>query len=239
LIRTVTQTASTNSDLLNRLTGGEFLAEGDWLIADRQTGGRGRQGRPWVDGAGNFMGSTIVRLAAGDPTAPTLALVAGLAVHEAVLAFVREPARVALKWPNDILLDRAKLGGVLLEARDRIVVAGFGVNLAHAPDLPDRAATSLAAQSILAERDLFAQALATSFAQELVRWRAQGTETLIHRWQAAALPAGTPLVVHGPAGEPMTGTFAGLAPDGSLRLRLEGGAIHVIHAGDVMLAEER
>ena len=62
MIQTVAETGSTNADLAARLRSGERVGEGDWLVADRQVAGRGRQGRPWSDGAGNFMGSTVVRL---------------------------------------------------------------------------------------------------------------------------------------------------------------------------------
>ncbi|MBX9814954.1 MAG: biotin--[acetyl-CoA-carboxylase] ligase [Sphingomonas sp.] len=72
------------------------VEEGFWLRAERQRAGRGRQGRAWVSPPGNFYGSTLVRLRASDPGAPGLALVAGLAVHEAVAGFLRsrgaEPA---------------------------------------------------------------------------------------------------------------------------------------------------
>ena len=95
MIRTVAQTGSTNADLAARLAAGDVVPEGDWLVADRQTAGRGRQGRPWSDGAGNFMGSTVVHPGPGDPPVPTLALVAGLGVA-ALLQDFRPRLAVAL-----------------------------------------------------------------------------------------------------------------------------------------------
>ena len=77
MIETVAATGSTNADLAARLGAGEALGEGFWLIADRQRAGRGRQGRVWEDGFGNFMGSTLVRRMGGDPPAPSLSLAAG------------------------------------------------------------------------------------------------------------------------------------------------------------------
>lgn len=65
MIATVAEIPSTNAALLARLGGGELLNEGDWLVADRQTAGRGRAGRSWSDGFGNFMGSTVVQLQIG------------------------------------------------------------------------------------------------------------------------------------------------------------------------------
>ncbi|MBQ95040.1 MAG: biotin--[acetyl-CoA-carboxylase] ligase, partial [Actinobacteria bacterium] len=74
MIRFVTETGSTNSDLAAQLRAGETVAEGQWLVADRQLSGRGRQGRTWFDGRGNFMGSTAVHIAPRDPNPATLAL---------------------------------------------------------------------------------------------------------------------------------------------------------------------
>lgn len=107
-------------------------AEGLWLRADYQTGGRGRQGRVWQSPPGNFYGSTLVRLRGGDPAAATLALVAAVALEEAVRIYA-PGADVAIKWPNDLLLGEAKLAGILLERADDAVVVGIGVNLAHHP----------------------------------------------------------------------------------------------------------
>ncbi|MGN6690559.1 MAG: biotin--[acetyl-CoA-carboxylase] ligase, partial [Sphingopyxis sp.] len=86
-IERIQQTGSTNADLLARLAGGEHVGEGHWLVADRQTAGRGRLGRVWDDGQGNFMGSTVVRLTASDPSPATLALVVAVALAKVVKIF--------------------------------------------------------------------------------------------------------------------------------------------------------
>ena len=103
----IAETGSTSADLLARITRGEVLTEGHWLIADRQTGGRGRQGRTWLDAPGNFMGSTVVRLHPQDPPDASLSFVAALAVYETVLPRLHGPAALMLKWPNDLLLGGA------------------------------------------------------------------------------------------------------------------------------------
>ena len=236
MIRTLAETGSTNADLLAALRAGERIAEGDWLITDRQTAGRGRQGRTWFDGTGNFMGSTVVRPAPGDPTAPTLALLAGLALYEAVARFLADPSRLSLKWPNDLMLGRAKLAGILLERQGDAVVIGIGVNLAAAPSVEGRETTSLSAIGPAPDRDVFASVLAAAFDRELERWRTVGLEPILRRWQAVAHPFGAPLSAHEPGGATVAGTFHGLAQDGSLLLRLEDGSVRPIHAGDVSLA---
>lgn len=233
-IEQVPETGSTNADLAVRLRAGERLAEGHWLIADRQTAGRGRQGREWFDGTGNFMGSTIVRPAAADPAASSLPFLAGLAVYEAVLALLPAPGALQLKWPNDLMLKGAKLAGILLEAQGDAVIVGIGVNLARAPSLPDRATIAVADCGPVPDRDSFARSLAASFAAELERWRRFGRDALLARWQAAAHGEGTVMTVHAPGGETVQGAYAGLAADGALRLRLADGSVRVIHAGDVI-----
>jgi BirA family biotin operon repressor/biotin-[acetyl-CoA-carboxylase] ligase len=235
LIRTVAETGSTNADLAAALAAGERLAEGDWLVADRQTAGRGRQGRGWSDGAGNFMGSTIVRPGPGDPPVQSLALLAGLALYEATVPLLPGPASLSLKWPNDLLVGRAKLAGILLERAMNCVVVGIGVNLAQAPEIAGRETTALAAVGPAPDRNQFAAALAKQFDLELLRWRQSGIDPVLRRWQAAAHPIGARLTVHEPGGATVSGSFAGLGPDGSLLLRLEDGTIRAVHAADVDL----
>jgi len=234
-IETVRETGSTNADLLARAEKGEHLPEGAWLVADRQRAGRGRQGREWIDGPGNFMGSTVVRLLPTDPPAPSLSLIAALAVYEAVLTRLAEPQPVQLKWPNDVQLGRAKIAGILLERLGDCAVVGIGVNLAGAPLLPDRTVAHLAAAGPAPERDSFARELAGAFDRELARWRQSGLEGIIDRWLAAAHPRGSALSVHAPDGTTISGFFDGLEPHGALRLRLADGSVRVIHAGDVAL----
>jgi len=233
LIEVVAETGSTNADLAKRLSGGEYLPEGRWLVADRQTAGKGRLGRVWDDGAGNFMGSTVVRIAPADPAPATLALLTGLAVHEALSTFVSEGLQ--LKWPNDLLLDDGKVAGILLEMVSGVVIVGIGVNLAHAPDVPGRKVVALSDCGKDVSRDDFAGALAAAFDIELQRWRSVGLAPLLRRWQSAAHPVGTSLRVVPPGEDAVEGTFAGLAEDGNLRLALSDGAIRTIHAGDVLL----
>ena len=236
MIETLSETGSTNADLVGRLTSGGAAHEGLWLVADRQVAGRGRLGRVWQDGHGNFMGSTIVHLRPGDPSPGTLALIAGLAVQEAVGARLVPPQRAMLKWPNDLLVDGAKLAGILLERAGDAVVVGIGVNLAQAPELPDRATVALSAFGPAPDRDLFAVDLARAFAEELHRWRSFGLGLVIARWQAAGHPMGTPLRADIGAGEILSGTFDGLGDDGALRLVLGDGTARMVHAGDIHLA---
>jgi BirA family biotin operon repressor/biotin-[acetyl-CoA-carboxylase] ligase len=232
-IEIIAETGSTNADLTARLRAGEPVAEGFWLLADRQNAGRGRQGRMWSNGTGNFMGSTVVRMTGGEPAPATLALVAGLAVYETVLPRIMLPAQLELKWPNDVLLAGGKLTGILLEREGDAVVVGIGVNLAQAPSIAGVNVASLAQFGPAPDRDTFAADLAAQFADEVTRWRSFGLDQLIARWCAAAHSEGTPLNVRVGDGERIDGSFAGLASDGALRLKLPDGGLRLIHAGDV------
>lgn len=232
-------------------------AEGLWLRAERQTGGKGRAGRIWSSQSGNLHISTLVRLQPGDPAAHTLALVSAVAAHATVVALVPGIA-ATIKWPNDLMAvdpvaGPAKLCGMLLEARDGAVVVGFGMNVTHAPEIAGRATTSLAScgasadsassgalvdsasRGALADSDA-AQAgamLARHFAIWLDRWRREGLGVIRDAWLLAAHPVGTLLRAMLPDGTDVEGAFAGLASDGALLLSRKDGSLAVIHAGDV------
>lgn len=204
--------------------------EGDWLVAERQTGGRGRMGRVWESPPGNFYGSMLARVRAGDPPIGGLSLAAGLGLAIAV----GDPAQ--LKWPNDLLIDGAKVAGVLLERAGDGVVIGFGINLTSAPEIAGRKTASLDRAGLVtytvdAMRDRLAEWV--SWAIDL--WRTQGTALIARRWEDEAHPRGTPLSAALPDGSRVDGVFDGLDQDGALQLRLPDGECRVIHAGDVFL----
>lgn len=263
-IRTVEETGSTNADMLALAAAG--ASEGSWLRAERQTGGKGRQGRAWESPSGNLYASTLVRLRPSDPAAATLALVAAVAVEEAVRLFLsnrhagesrglvrqaRAPLQgdpgfrrgdgllpgdgLCLKWPNDLLIDGAKLSGILLERAGDAVVIGIGVNLAHHPDLPDRPATSLAAHDAPVDPGTFVEVLAEAFARWLGLWRGEGLDPIRRRWLDRAHPTGTALTARLPDGSSVDGLFEGLDAEGALILKEASGRRRIIHAGDVFL----
>ena len=229
MIRILAQTGSTNADLLSL---GRDAREGDWLVARRQTAGKGRAGRRWEDGAGNFMGSTVVVLRPGDPLPQTLALMTGLAAADAVAKVPGAPP-VMLKWPNDLLVDGAKLAGILLERADDSVVIGIGVNLLRAPVVAGHRTTALADHGAPIDPGEFADLLADCFAAALARWRGGCWGALRDAWLARAHPLGTPLSVNDRDGKPIAGAFAGLGVHGAALLRLADGTTRPIHAGDV------
>lgn len=239
--RLVEETGSTNADLAVALRAGDDVPEGVWLVARRQVAGRGRQGRVWHDGFGNFMGSCAVRLAdSGDLPPASLSFVAALAVRDAAAqALGGTPGMaddLALKWPNDVLLDGGKLSGILLEMVRGHVVVGIGVNLARAPDLPTRKTAALADFGAAPALEDFAASLASHFAVRLANWRSHGLGATLQAFLAGSIhAAGSPVSVHDGDGARVSGSFAGLdETDGALRLRLADGTERVIRAGDLI-----
>ena len=196
-----------------------------------QEAGRGRQGRTWVSAEGNFYGSTLVELRPSDPPPQTLSLAAGLALIEAVETAVPDQP-LMLKWPNELMLSGKKLAGILLERRGESDALGVGVNLASAPDLPDRPCASLLGQI---SPQAFAPLLAGSFARLLALWRSSEPALLMQAWLTRAHALGTALTVHSSADEVISGRFDGLEPDGALRLLADDGSLKIVRAGDVEL----
>lgn len=169
-----------------------------------------------------------------DPPAPSLSLAAGVALIRAVEAAV--PATgLMLKWPNDLMIGNAKVAGVLLERSGDRIVAGFGVNLATAPDLPDRETAALASVALSSPQS-FAPLLAGAFLRALDMWRSD-LGRLATSWLESAHPPGTPLTVHISADETISGRFAGIEPDGALQIERGNGTIEIVRAADVYLAQ--
>lgn len=212
-------------------------AEGMWLRAETQVGGVGRLGRKWESPAGNLYCSTVVDIRPGDPSPSTLSFVTALAVHDMLKDQLGIGTPVVLKWPNDVLVNDAKICGILLERVKDKVVVGIGINVLTAPELPDRATTSVHDANGQNGNDA-AQVLddlIPEFEKRLKQWRIFGLKSIFHEWQRAAHEKGTSLLVSGHDGEKIAGEYQGLNEDGALRLRKADGTLIVLHAGDVEL----
>ena len=180
---------------------------------------------------GNLAMSGLIRPQPGEGNPAELGFVAALALHD-VMAGLVDIAHLTLKWPNDVLLDGAKLSGILLEREGDQLVLGIGVNIVAAPQLADRATISLADLGLVIAAADFAGRLANAFAVRRAQWREGGFDATRADWLARAHPVGTPLWASQQE-DRVAGRFAGLDPDGALRLDGDDGRVHVIHAGDV------
>lgn len=242
MIPGTTQLASVGSTNDWLLQHAPDLPDGHWVIADRQTAGRGRRGRVWKDGAGNLMASVLVR---AEGAVQQLSFVAVLALLDALVASggpdlkglgSATPApRLSLKWPNDVLLDGLKVSGILLERAGDAIVIGFGVNIASHPDGTERPATSLAAAGMpsLAPVDLLAL-LMPAFTELRLLWATQGFAPIRARWLAHAAGLGGRIVAR-LGDQTLEGRFDGLDADGALALRLDDGSLRPVHAGEVFM----
>jgi BirA family biotin operon repressor/biotin-[acetyl-CoA-carboxylase] ligase len=221
------EVGSTNDWLLARA---DELPDGHWVVATRQTAGRGRRGRVWNDGMGNFMASVLVK---ADGPVQQLSFVAALALHDALSTATGQPARLALKWPNDVLLDGVKCSGILLERQGLALVVGVGVNLAQHPEGTERPATSLAAAGLpVPDTVAFLGAIGSSFTRWRLVWETQGFGPIRSAWLARAAGVGGRITARLGSESP-EGLFAGLADDGALLMALDDGSLRAIHAGEV------
>lgn len=225
---------STNDEALAR------AREGDpgrlWIVAREQRGGRGRQGRAWSSPPGNLYASLLLIDPCTAAHSPQLGFVAGVSLHIAVTA-VAGPFGIALKWPNDLLADGAKVSGILVEGATLpggalAVVVGIGVNVLHAPRGTPYPATSLAARAPGLESETMFEALASAMAGTLDMWGGGTGFVAVRRaWLERAGGLGGTITVRRPGGE-VTGIFRDIDPDGRLLLDADGRTVP-IEAGDV------
>ncbi|MBS4074550.1 biotin--[acetyl-CoA-carboxylase] ligase [Ameyamaea chiangmaiensis] len=214
-------------------------AGGRAVLARAQTAARASRGRTWQEPEGNLALSALLRPPADDQ-AGYWPFIAALAFHDGLRAQAGAAGRLSLKWPNDVLLDGRKLGGILIErgldgAGTPWMVIGFGANLRHVPDVPGRSVACLAETGARAPD---AVAVALDVLPALTRWEAvareQGFGAIRAEWLGRAHPIGTPLAVRCGT-DYVEGSFQGLDEQGFLLLRSPDAGILRISTGDVLL----
>jgi BirA family biotin operon repressor/biotin-[acetyl-CoA-carboxylase] ligase len=232
-VRVVEQCRSTNSVLLAEPGEGVVL-----LAAEAQSAGRGRRGRRWHSAAGADLTFSLA-VTSGRPARelPALALLAGVAATRALrCAGVTE---AALKWPNDLVVDGAKLGGILVETRSAgkrtRAVIGIGLNCCRAPGLESRLRRRIASLDafIVPDRNRLAREIALATLDALQRFELRGFD--IGEWEAFDAHAGQRLRVRLADGRTLSGIASGLGEDGALRLRNRRG-LHAVRSGRVVAA---
>ncbi len=232
---------STSDACVERAKAGE--PDGLAILAESQTAARGSRGRSWACPLGNLYLSVLLRPRnrQEEAGAGQWALLAGIACIEALSPFDAEPAALSLKWPNDVLREGAKLGGILVDAAmtaeggtDWLVI-GVGANLATAPVIEGRRIAALHPPGAPPAP----AAVARAFLARIAAWRAilaeDGFAPIRAAWLGRAHPLGTPVTIRDSL-RSREGLFAGLSPRGELLLSV-GGQIHVISTGDVLLGQ--
>lgn len=231
---------STNEEVRRQAEAG--VAEGLAVLAKSQTAGRGRRGRSWESPEGNLFLSLLLRPKVTPAEAAKLSFLLAVAISETVeLAAPALTGRVACKWPNDVLVDGAKISGVLLESRTRPdgaldwVIAGIGANLLHRPLRTLYRATALADLDAIVQPEQFAEWLLARFGYWYERWRTEGFAPVREAWLKRAQGLGQPVVVRLHDSE-LHGRFAALDDSGALLLEMPDGRRQAITAGDVFPA---
>jgi BirA family biotin operon repressor/biotin-[acetyl-CoA-carboxylase] ligase len=234
----VSETGSTNADLLARAAAGEDV-DGAVLIAEHQTAGRGRQGRTWA-ATPRAQITMSVGIAAGDvPTGGWgwLTLATGVAVVDAVVAETH--VRAGLKWPNDVLAGGGKLAGILSEvaAPLSLIVVGVGLNVAlRDDDLPDPAATSLTQLGVATpDRAQLIGRLLHELGDRVAAWRAAGgaDDRLMRDYAERSLTIGSQVRVILPGGRELVGPARSIDERGRLVVE-SGDETAAVSAGDVV-----
>jgi BirA family biotin operon repressor/biotin-[acetyl-CoA-carboxylase] ligase len=228
---------STNAEALR------LARQGDrgpvWIVADRQLAGRGRRERSWISELGNLFATLLLPSPGPSGRWPQLSLVAALAVYDAISETASALASaIRIKWPNDILLEHAKLAGILLECdggqHDAIAV-GIGINCASHPVGTQHPATNLAAAGIAMTPAMLLPPLSAKMMARLAQWN-QGENFSAVRadWTACAAGLGENVSVR-VGHRSLCGRFEGLDEDGSLVLRQPDGRAKRITAADMSI----
>ncbi|HKN77698.1 MAG TPA: biotin--[acetyl-CoA-carboxylase] ligase [Lysobacter sp.] len=236
---------STNTELLrrNKDLREERTNRCEVLLAERQTGGRGRRGRTWSSPLAAHLYLSVARAFGGGlARLGGLSLVAGIATAEALHACGHRNVR--LKWPNDLVVESGgglrKLGGLLVEGGGEHggpvrAVIGIGLNV-HMPEVHareiDQPWCDLDALGGTHARNTIAAAVLSRLLPALAEFDRDGLEPFLPRYAALDALTGRAIDVHLHEGT-ATAVAEGLAPDGALRVRLDGGAVRVLHSGEV------
>lgn len=232
---------STNAEALRLIAAGERGPV--WILAGRQEAGRGRSGRSWTSEPGNLFATFLTVLPGNPPRAYQIALVTGVAVAHAIRSLVpaMPPGQLRLKWPNDVLIGRAKAGGILVESTqvkggDLAMAVGIGLNLISHPAEEARLTANLTAFGTVPGPLAVLSALDFQLSHWLTVWSGgQGFANIREAWLALSGAKGERLVVNSGAGF-VEGTYQGIDQDGALILADDTGHHRIYSYGDVSLA---
>lgn len=227
---------STNTWAMERLRQGQ--AAPFVIVAEQQTAGRGRRGNTWQSPKGNLLISVALQNPAPPARLAEMCFLMVLAADEALCHLYPALAnRLQFKWPNDLMLDQAKLAGMLMETETMgtttNVVLGMGMNVSEAPKLPDRETIALAdVVSGITARDV-ETAWLHALSARLETWSKKGATDWHQDWlaKAAGLQQPVQMVV---GTQTRTGIFNGIDQNGALLLQTEQG-LQTWHAGEVSL----
>lgn len=228
---------STNDIAKSLLENG--AGEGTVIRADRQTAGRGRRGREWISESGNLYCSFILKPQCPLSQANQLSFVMALAVGETILSFLSLPESLSYKWPNDLLLNKEKVGGILIETESKggqqveSCVVGIGVNLQSCPSNMSYPVTSLKNHAKMTPilEVLFSELL-DKIKTFYHIWKQDGFEPIREKWLHRAYSLGEDLSIV--VGEKkIRGKFIGLDSSGGLLIKGEDNSIQTLLSAEI------
>ena len=236
-VRIVQRCTSTNDVLLQERDAARPLL----LAAEEQTAGRGRRGRRWHSAPGASILFSLARRVRRPPRElAALSLVAGVAVTRALRRL--GVAQAALKWPNDLVVGGAKLGGILVETRSQAAtshaVIGIGINCRGSEGFELRLRRRVASLDQFVEirdRNPIIAGIARALLEALDAFEQKGLAAVRAEWEAMDAHAGQRLRVRLADGRVISGIASGLADDGALRLLTRGG-LRAVRNGHVLSA---
>jgi BirA family biotin operon repressor/biotin-[acetyl-CoA-carboxylase] ligase len=203
------------------------MPEGALAVADFQTAGRGRLGRSWEAPPGTAILCSVLLKPPPERSMPELSLVAGIAVADTLERSTG--LTVQLKWPNDVMLRRAKVAGCLAEARDAAVILGMGVNVNQTREqLPDGAGSLRSLTGREWDREALLGSLLDDLGSRYSEWRAGGIDGVFEGLGPRDFLRGRRVSVDGVAG-----TAVMIGRDGRLQVALSSGEVIMVESGNV------
>jgi BirA family transcriptional regulator, biotin operon repressor / biotin---[acetyl-CoA-carboxylase] ligase len=235
----LTTAVSTNTTAMEMAFNG--APEGTVVIAETQTGGKGRLNRKWISPKGNLYCSIILRPAIPLHKAPLITLMGAVAVVSAISTVCT--IQPSIKWPNDILVSRKKVCGLLTEMsaeQDGIkhIVLGMGINANMAlTDLPVDIRENVTTLAVEAGQRVDRTALLRQVLRDIDHWYQvflKNVDEVLGEWKRMNVTIGNRIAVSG-LGEAFEGMAQGIDNDGRLLVRLDNGSVRQVAAGDVTL----
>ena len=216
------------------------LSRPTWIMAKKQTAGRGRRGRAWIDKSGNFA-ATLVLFPKETPEVRALrSFVASVALFDTFVMLTGQERLFSLKWPNDVLLKGRKVAGILLETQKNkfgqdVLLIGIGVNLLKTPDISDLEESAIAPAALLSETGLkiapehFLEALITAYARVEALFQKEGFVNIRQTWTDRASHIGEQITARLPDRK-IKGLFDSIDEKGHLVIKTASGTQSVAAA---------
>jgi BirA family biotin operon repressor/biotin-[acetyl-CoA-carboxylase] ligase len=210
------------------------------IWSHEQTSGRGRSGRKWCSDLGNLYFSILISDNTEISKLPQMSFVTALAMYDTVSALLPsniQCSQIKLKWPNDILFEKAKIGGILLEAISsselKHLIIGVGLNVSSAPKLKERntcCLKDLGASPI--DLDIILDIFINHFDHYLLRWHQDGFQFIREDWLKKSEMLGSLISFHD-GNRKISGIFQDIDSYGNICIMNEGGLLEKFASGEI------